>query len=482
MPHDAHDAIVATASAPGQAARGIIRLTGPSIVAALDRCFIPAIPPKASRGAPGAPQRLPGAIPIDATPTEPALLIPGHLYLWPTDRSYTRQPAAEFHTIGSPPLLAAIVEQLGRAGVRIAEPGEFTLRAFLAGRIDLVQAEAVLGVIDARGRADLDAALDQLAGGLSRPLDQLRERLLGILADLEAGLDFVEEDIEFIGRDDLSRHLEAAHREVVALIAQLRAREAPPAVPRVALVGLPNAGKSSLFNALVERYGQRQATALVSPEPGVTRDWLIARLVVDGVEFDLIDTAGEDAAPGDEIHHAAQRGADEARRRADVRLHCIDSNPPPSKGGARGGIPEIQFPTRFHSTELVSELLIITKIDESPAAAFPPNAYPCSAKSGAGIPAAACGLATRLQQLNPEANAAASASARTLETLAAAEESLNAAHSLASAAATIDAPHAGEDLIAAELRLALAALAQVTGAATTDDLLDRIFSKFCIGK
>ena len=136
-----------------------------------------------------------------------AVALPTDLFLWPTSRSYTRQPLAEFHTFGSPPLLDALLQRVCAAGARLAQPGEFTLRAFLAGRIDLTQAEAVLGVVDAADRRQLDTALEQLAGGLSRPLHQLRDDLLNLLADLEAGLDFAEEDIRFVSGGELNRRL-----------------------------------------------------------------------------------------------------------------------------------------------------------------------------------------------------------------------------------------------------------------------------------
>src|SRR5205823_9108072 len=124
--------------------------------------------------------------------------VPCELFLWPTNRSYTREPVVELHTIGSRPVLESLQNAVCRAGARLAEPGEFTLRAFLAGRLDLTQAEAVLGVIEAEDRQQLDAALSQLAGGLAKPLAALRGQLLDLLAHLEAGLDFTDEDIEFI--------------------------------------------------------------------------------------------------------------------------------------------------------------------------------------------------------------------------------------------------------------------------------------------
>src|SRR5262249_45075476 len=151
-------------------------------------------------------------------------------------------------------------------------PGEFTLRAFLAGRIDLTQAEAVLGVIDAAGRQELDAALAQLSGGLAAPLAQLRGGLLDVLAHLEAVLDFTDGDIEFISREELQSQVAAAQAEVERLASQMQARGEAASATRAVLIGAPNVGKSSLYNALT---GQ---AALVSQQAGTTRDYLTARL------------------------------------------------------------------------------------------------------------------------------------------------------------------------------------------------------------
>ena len=179
--------------------------------------------------------------------------LPCELYLWPGKRSYTGQPVAEVHTLGSPPLLEAVVRAVCRGGARPAEPGEFTLRAFLAGRIDLTQAEAVLGVIDATGNAELDAALKQLAGGLAGPLRLLRSDLLDLLAHVEAGLDFADEDLPFIKAEELLKRLDEAAAEVDRLARQLAFRGEAVVRVRVAPCGRPNAGKSSLFNALTGR-------------------------------------------------------------------------------------------------------------------------------------------------------------------------------------------------------------------------------------
>ncbi len=191
------DTIVAIASAPGGAARGILRTTGPAVPGCLLGIFQPEEP--VDWPALGAATVVPGSLTLDANQAR----LPGELYVWPTSRSFTGQPVAEFHTLGSPPLLEAALRAVCSCGARLAEPGEFTLRAFLCGRLDLTQAEAVLGVIDAAGPGEFQAALSQLAGGLAVPLRRLRDLLLDLLAHLEAGFDFADEDLAFIAAGEL---------------------------------------------------------------------------------------------------------------------------------------------------------------------------------------------------------------------------------------------------------------------------------------
>jgi tRNA modification GTPase len=451
MSYDVSDTIVAVASAPGGAARGVVRISGVDAIARLSSCFAPAAGEEALTAI-QTPRRVRGFFRVCDGDADSELVVPGDLLLWPSTRSYTREPSAEFHPIGSPPLLAAVIEQLGRAGVRPAEPGEFTLRAFLAGRIDLTQAEAVLGVIDARDRGDLDAALDQLAGGLSRPLHRLREDLLGVLAELEAGLDFVEEDIEFISRHALRDRLESAQEIVTATLDQLSSRDARIEVPRVAITGPPNVGKSSLFNVLVERYGiGAAAPAIVSPQPGATRDYVGARLNLNGVACEIIDTAGIDGS--------LQESTAKQQRRADLELRCVDA-------------------TTIRVFPMPADLgfVVVTKIDrlwEGDCADA--SVVACSSVTGCGIEE----LSARIRSVLREADAdgvvgAAATSARCLGSLREAARALESAVELTEVA--------GDELVAAEIRAALDALGEVVGAICTDDVLDRVFSQFCIGK
>ena len=459
--YDVHDTIAAVASAPGGGARGIVRVSGPLTAASLARCFEPEVATESLREV-SYPRHLHGFFGIDGSPDCVAQRIPGDLLLWPSSRSYTRQPAAEFHTLGSPPLLDSVLEELSRHGVRSARPGEFTLRAFIAGRLDLTQAEAVLGVIDARDRGELDAALDQLAGGLSRPLHRIRERLLAVLAELEAGLDFAEEDIEFISRRALREQLVEAQEVVAATLAQISMRDVRTELPRVAILGPPNAGKSSLFNALAKRFAsERAAEAIVSPEAGATRDYLVARLTIDDAPFELIDTAGEDERSSHEIHRRAQRATAQQRRGADIRLCCIQVNTVAKQSGAK---------------PIKDDLVIVTKSDLATPGCIAPGSLRCSVVTGEGIEELAARLRERILDVGEGAAraVAASTSARCAGSLRDAEGALASAITLTQSS--------GEELIAAEIRTALDALGEVVGAVCADDILDRVFSQFCIGK
>ncbi len=318
MPYHTDDTIVAIASPPGGAARGIVRVSGPNVI----NCLTPFVAAQRGREPISPPGGQEAAAVFDGendsrplTPARPTAFIgnwhceefarpfPATLYLWPTTRSFTRQPLAEVHTLGSPPLLDAVVESLCGRGARLAEAGEFTMRAFLAGRIDLTQAEAVLGVIDAHGERQLAGALEQLAGGLSAPLDRLRSTLLDLLAHLEAGLDFVEEDIEFITAEELLEQLEQAAAIVGDILIRMEARAIIQDEVPVALVGPPNAGKSSLLNALAG-----DEAAIVSEQAGTTRDYVTRRIICDEIPCLLIDTAGrEDNADAASIAGHAQQ-------------------------------------------------------------------------------------------------------------------------------------------------------------------------------
>lgn len=468
------DSIAAVATAPGGAARGVVRVSGPDAVAIAADVFT------ADIGTPVGqltrPTTIIGQVSVSLDDDQLAHL-PCDLQLWPGNRSYTREPLAELHTIGSPPLVDAVLAAVCRRGARLAEPGEFTLRAFLAGRIDLTQAEAVLGVIDAHGPAEYRTALAQLAGGLGRPLDALRDDLLQMLAELEAGLDFVEEDIEFITRDEIARRLSVAAEQVAGVQRQMASRSDAPPARQAVLMGPPNVGKSSLFNALVERFGvardgsrRASAGAIVSPQCGTTRDYLVAELDLDGVRCQLIDTAGlgDELEDESDIQRAAQSFSTERGRQATLRLVCTDAWP----SGDFGDV--VSHPSAI---PIVMKADLLQPEQRIAAENLPVPLAVTSSHTGQGLDELAAAMRATLETVEAEtaSDVVATTAARCRECLRLAGESLATALELTDAGG-------GDELIAAEIRNALNELGKIVGAVCTDDILDRVFSSFCIGK
>ena len=344
-----------------------------------------------------------------------------------------------------------LIAQLLRAGCRAARPGEFTLRAFLAGKLDLTRAEAVLAVIEAGSRAELKQALAQLAGAVTRPLQELRGDLLDLLADLEAGLDFAEEDLHFVTPEDLLRRLGKGLAVLTLLSRQLEQRSLAGHPFRAVLAGRPNAGKSSLFNALTG------AAALVSPQPGTTRDYLVRRIDLDGLTVELVDTAGWQEPAGDIDGQAQALGGDQARA-GDLVLLCVEA----------GHEPDAQERARLHQAA-PPVVPVATKCDlERPSL----GDIATSAATGAGLDALRALIAGRASAARP---ALAPSVSRCRHHVAACLDRLRGAHQMVLF---------GErpELVALELRGTLDELGEMVGAVYTDDLLDRIFSRFCIGK
>ncbi|MBL8854791.1 MAG: tRNA modification GTPase [Planctomycetaceae bacterium] len=464
--NDLHDTIVAIATGPSAASRGIVRLTGPHVATVVERVFVPsdtaAFPDRIA-------QRLPGRIYITTNggrSIEQGLAtLPADLWYWPSARTYTGQPSAEFHVAGLPYLLEQIVQECLRAGARMAAPGEFTMRAFLAGRLDLLQAQAVLQVIEANSEAQLQAALSQLAGGLSTPLQELRDQLIMVLAHLEAGLDFVEEDIEFISREQLLGDLQAVRSQVEKILEQLRQRREAGKLPRVVLVGPPNAGKSSLFNALLG-----QSAAIVSPQSGTTRDYLSARLSLGAVEIELIDTAGLDDSFVDPLDWLSQQQTTHLLPTADVLVLCWDVEQPANE--IHDWLTRLPQPPA---------LLVLGKSDRAvtPEHSLPsllPTSVRVSTLHGHGLGELRSQLANVVHQRSVEQSPRPTGlSVQAMDDLEQIDQALAEALIVASG-------QGGEELVAAELHRAIDRLGRLVGTIYTDDILDSIFSRFCIGK
>jgi tRNA modification GTPase len=449
---DPNDTIAAVSTAAGPAVRSIVRLSGPRAISIALDGFIP--DRKQSL-----PERLPavrpGRLKVDGLrPFLPALLA-----LWPAPRTYTRQNVAEIHLVGSTPLVNLILAHCLAHGARLAEPGEFTLRAFLSGRLDLTRAEAVLGIIDARSSEQLEAALEQLAGGLSGPILGFRDRLLDLVAHLEACLDFADErDVDPLNRTLLAGELDRFGAQLAVLEQRLRERDRPETHPRVVLVGLPNAGKSRLFNALLGR-----DRAIVSSRAGTTRDYLTALCECDGLTVELVDTAGIEPPSGSIATHAQALGALQAAR-ADLLLDCRSA--------------EIEWGSALAYSHACPRLEVWTKGD----LALPPSNSPgdlvpvvTSAVTGAGLDELRSAVARSIRRQDCEGELPAGTSARCRASLACARAALGSA-----ALSLLEGR--GDELVAFDLRLAIEELGKIVGAVVTDDILDRIFRRFCIGK
>lgn len=435
---DPNDTIVALASAAGPGGRGIVRLSGKRAFDILPRLGV-ADEVGRDRALRRVELSLPGLYSS----------LPCDVYLFPSPRSYTGEDVVELHAIGSPPLLELVVTACLSAGARAAQPGEFTLRAFRSGKLDLTRAEAVLGVIEAGSRDELKQALVQLAGGMAQPLQTLREELLDLLADVEAALDFVEEDLAQLPQDQLLMRLTSALAQVTLLQRQIEQRAVAGKPFRVVLAGPPNVGKSSLFNALLGK-----SAALVSARPGTTRDYLEAPLDVDGVRITLVDSAGLRFS-ADAIETEAQMLGREQQETADVVLWCREVWAP---GGDVG--PEAPE----------DSLLVWTKGDLAPP---PAEGMVTSAATGRGLEELKAELGRRAKE-RPEPALAPSLS-RCRHHVDACLACLRRAHAVV---LHEDPP----EILALEIRSTLDELGAMVGAVFTDDLLDRIFSRFCIGK
>ena len=399
--------------------------------------------------------------------------IPGTMLVWPTDRSFTRQPSVEFHSFGSSPVLNLALQTFCDAGARPAQPGEFTMRAFLSGRIDLTQAEAVLAVIDAGSRDQLDLALGQLAGGLGAKLKKIRLELMDVLAELEAGLDFVDEDIEFISSEELTEKLGIARLSLQQLLSQIESRDRPDEKFRVALFGMPNAGKSSLLNALAG-----EDVAIVTATQGTTTDRVTKTIAIGAAEIELVDTAGfEEATAAGSISAASQSHRTDELRRCDLAVMCIAAPQLIAEGI-----------TAWHAEQLAESgtewIILATQCDRLAADAMKKiqqldSGWPIlvtSSRTGDGVESLGDRLAVAaIEHQHAESGVVGSTIVRTGDCL---RESLAAVESAQAAARD----SIGEEIVASEIRAAMDHLGQFVGAVYTDDILDVVFSRFCIGK
>ncbi|MBI4287141.1 MAG: tRNA uridine-5-carboxymethylaminomethyl(34) synthesis GTPase MnmE [Chloroflexi bacterium] len=460
------DTIAAISTPIGEGGIGIVRLSGPEAFPIVGRLFTGKL----------VPRRLAYGHIVDPANGE---TVDEVLATWmPTPHTYTREDVVEINCHGGPLPLQRILELVLSEGARLAHPGEFTLRAFLHGRIDLAQAEAVLDMIRSKTDASRRLALNGLQGRLSGQVKGLRQSLLNCLAYLTARIDFPDDEVE---EREILPSLEAAHEEVARLIDSARAGIIYRQGVRVALVGRPNVGKSNLLNALLKR-----ERAIVSPLPGTTRDTLEEAIDLSGVPFVLIDTAGI-GVTADPLQPVAAERSRQALEQADLVLMVIDLSQPLTPEDrdiwqmVRGkqcliAANKCDLPAR---AELGATLSQRSEDSVSEGLSKDGAAWPkltVSALTGQGLPELESAMVSHVL------GGRVSASDELLVSNPRHQQALARARQCLGRALSGVKDGLPDDFITMDLTDALNALGEITGETASEDLLDTIFSQFCVGK
>ena len=446
------ETIAAVATPAGRGGIGVVRISGADLSAIVEG-VLGAVP--ASRTATLATFRGAGGEPLDQ----------GIALYFPAPASYTGENVLELHAHGGPAVLGLLLGRCLDLGARIAEPGEFTRRAFLNGKLDLAQAEAVADLIDAATATAARAAARSLTGAFSQEIHAAVDGLIELRGFTEAVLDFPEEDIEFMRTADAAGKLADLRERVAAIIARARQGSLLREGLDVVLIGQPNVGKSSLLNQLVG-----EDVAIVTPVPGTTRDAIRSRIEISGIPLHVIDTAGL-RPTADAVEKIGIERTWASIARADLALIITDAREPRHAGDATiiGRLPEG-----------LPRIVVRNKIDLLGIDARRPSDEDdaevwLSAKTGAGL------------ELLREAILSAAGARDAMEGVFLARERHlraldSAAAHLAAADEQLAAPPPALELFAEELRAAQQALGTITGEFSADDLLGEIFTRFCIGK
>lgn len=459
-------AAIATAIVPQQGSVGIVRVSGSEALAIAHTLF-----------------HAPGSQPWEShrilygqvrQPNTQTLLDEALLLIMKAPRSFTREDVVEFHCHGGIMAVQQVLQACLEAGARLAEPGEFTLRAFLNGRIDLTQAESIADLVGARSPQAAQTALVGVQGKLAAPIRQLRDRCLDVLAEIEARIDF-EDDLPPLDEDDVRQHLEAVAQEVTTILATADRGELLRTGLKVAIVGRPNVGKSSLLNAW-----SQSDRAIVTDLPGTTRDVVESQLVVQGIPVQVLDTAGIREAE-DRVEQLGVERSRQAAQTADLILFTLDAQ--------AGWTPDDQHIYEQvclnpHHDTIRPLILVLNKIDLVSDAALnalkptlPQNfTVHTAAAQHRGIP--------ELEQAILDATHHARLQAANLDFAINQRQAaalLRAKTALEQVQVTI-ADALPLDFWTIDLRAAIQALGEVTGEEATESMLDKIFSRFCIGK
>jgi len=452
---------IAAVSSPTSDKAVIVRITGPQTIEKINRIFLPKVKAQ-NRAIVQGRLRLDEGFQIEAT-----------IYLFTSGHSYTGEDLAEIHFWSNSALTEAVVERLLAGGVRPAGAGEFTARAYLNGKMDLAQAEAVNKVITSSNRLQLKAAEKLLAGRLTETTAKVSKEMLDCLSLLEAGMDFSEEDIEFISKDAAIRKLKSAKDKLKQLLSGSISFEAVMDLPAVGIAGAVNAGKSSLLNRLLGR--QR---SIVSPERKTTRDVLTGIVESALTRYVLFDCAGLTAQAHSQIDVLAQQAAIEALNNADVVLFCVDA--------AKEDITEdtaIRQLIRSRTIIAVAtktDLLDKTKLKENTSKLgkiFGTKFLPISSITGQGLDLLRKAIDERL------ANELVSGDARAVGVALTARHKQSVTEAIDNLSQAVDELEKDNDEVAAMLlRAAFQSLAGLEREHIDEKILDNIFSQFCVGK
>ena len=459
-----HDTIAAIATARGEAGIGIVRVSGSLALPIASELF-----------------RSPRTVSLTELPTH--TLTYGHIVdatvsdevidevllgIMHAPKTYTGEDIVEFNCHGGMVTLTAVLDLVVKSGARIAEPGEFTKRAFLNGRLDLAQAEAVAELIASKTDLSRKIAIEALAGRLSDTVNRLSDQLAGLLAEIEASIDFPEEDLDFMKVEAQLETARAVQSDLVALLETATEGRIITEGVNVAILGKPNVGKSSLLNALV---GTKRA--IVTDTPGTTRDTIEEAVNIGGIPLKLIDTAGIRQT----TDIVEQQGVERSKAvldRAELRLLMFDASQPLNDADL----------DLLQTAQLSKAILILNKID-----------LPVVTPSAVLL--AHCPKKRIVETVIPEGKGLDNLKAAVCEELLGGESIIgespivtNARHQEALRRANEGLNYAIEslengmppDLVAVDLRISLDGLGDIVGKTTTEDILDRIFSQFCVGK
>jgi len=450
-----NNTIVALATAPGTGAIAVIRLSGPASIDICNQVFPSKDLTKEKT------HTIHFGTLKDGEQTIDEVLV--SLFIAP--HSYTKENVVEISCHGSNFIVQQVIQLLLRQGARLAQPGEFTKRAFLNGQFDLAQAEAVADLIASDSQASHRTALNQMRGGFSQEIRELRESLIHFASMIELELDFSEEDVEFASREQLKELVDKIQQVITPLIESFQwGNVIKEGVPTV-IAGKPNAGKSTLLNALLN-----EEKAIVSHIPGTTRDFIEDEITLDGINFRFIDTAGL-RETSDTIEAMGVSRAKDQIRKASLVIYLMDLT--------EADLPEIKSQIANLESQGTPYIIVGNKMDQAPedllSALKQTKVLPLSAKDQTNLEELKQQIVQTVALDHIDQDQTLVTNLRHYESLKETQKALDDV--LKGIAAGVS-----NDLLALDIRQALHHMGEITGEITTEDLLENIFSKFCIGK